>query len=265
MKRTFATIAAAAAVSLSIAASHASEITSPPTVDHVATPARQLELGMTAQQVLRIMGEPAKTTAFSTDGAEQCKLEFAGAVPTEITLADGKMSGVKLDVFRPDKTDLPAFGRAAWPGLAESAVRRALGEPIEIHHHNLFGVNVDQWVFVHAGQSDLSVFFRAKRVIARAIGREVPNDLFRVELPSPPKAEGGMLAPHLGMTTSDIGELYDAPHYHDDYVFNGQPSLHAVYKVGETGTFTALTFVDGVVTELEDLGRMPDDPSFQGR
>jgi hypothetical protein len=50
-KRTFATIAAAAAVGLSIAASHASDITSPPSVDHVPTPARQLDLGMTVDEV----------------------------------------------------------------------------------------------------------------------------------------------------------------------------------------------------------------------
>jgi hypothetical protein len=267
MKRTFATIATAAALGLSIAASHASETASIPTVDHVATPARQLDLGMTAEQVLRIMGEPTRTTAFSMDRTEQCKLVFAAAVPIEIILADGKMSKVKLDVFRPDKTDLPAFGRAAWPGLAESAVQHVLGEPSEIHHHNLFGINVDQWVFVRAGHADLSVFFRAGRVIARAVGREVPNDLFRVELPSPPNAEGEgrMLAPRLGMTTTDVDALYGAPRYRVDYVFNGQPSSHAVYEVSEKGTFTALTFVEGVVTELEDLGRMPDDPAFQGR
>jgi putative flavoprotein involved in K+ transport len=257
--------AAAAVVGLSITASHASHITSPPTLEHVATSARQLDLGMTGQQVLRIMGEPAKTTAFSMDSAEQCKLEFAGAVPTEIILTDGKMSSVKLDVFRPDKTNLPAFGRVAWPGLAESAVRHLLREPIEIRHHNLFGIDVDQWVFARSGQADLSVFFRAGRVIARAMGREVPDDLFRVALPSPPKAEGRMLAPRLGMTTNDIEELYGSPDYRVDYVFNGQPSSHAVYKVSVRGTFTALTFVDGVVTEFEDLGRMPDDPSFQGR
>ena len=267
MKRTFATIAAAAAVGLSIATSHASETTSPPTVDHVATPARQLDLGMTAGQVLRIMGEPTRTTAFSMDGRAQSKLEFTDGVPTRIILSDGKISSVRLDVFRPDKTDLPAFGRAAWPGLAESVVRHVLGEPIEIHHHNLFDINVDQWVFVRAGQADLSVFFRAGRVIARAIGREVPNDLFRVELPSPPNAEGEgrMLAPRLGMTTTDVEALYGAPRYRVDHVFNGQPSSHAVYEVSERRTFTALTFVEGVVTELEDLGRMPDDPAFQGR
>ena len=265
MKRTFATIAAAAAVGLSIAAGHANDVTSPPTVDRVATPARLLDLGMPAEQVRRIMGEPTKTTLFGMDGTEQCTLEYAGAVPTKVILTDGKMSSVKLDVFRPDKTNLPDFGRSAWPGLVESGVRRVLGMPIEIHHHNLFGIDVDQWVFVHTGQADLSVFFRAGRVIARAIGREVPNDLFRVELPAPPKTEGRMLTPRLGMTTTDIEAIYGAPYYRVDYGFNGQPSLHAVYKISQEPTFAALTFVDGVVTELKDLGRLPDDPVFQGR
>lgn len=267
MKRTIATITAAGAVGLLITASRASDIISPPTIDHVATPARQLELGMAAEQVLRIMGAPAKTTAFSVGDIKQRQLEFAGAVPTKIILADGKLSSVKLDVFRPDKTDLPVFGTAAWPGLTESAVQQVLGVPIDIYHHDLFGINVDQWVFIHADQADLSVFFRAGRVIARATGREVPSDLFRVELPLPSSAwdEGRMVAPRLGMATNDIEELYGAPQYRVDYVFNGQPSSHAVYKVSEKGGFAALTFVDGVVTELEDLGGMPDDPIFQGR
>ncbi|MCC8953639.1 hypothetical protein H8B02_09300 [Bradyrhizobium sp. Pear77] len=220
---------------------------------------------MTVDEVLRIMGEPTRTTAFSMDGRAQLKLEFAGAVPTKIVLADRKISSVKLDVFRPDKTDLPAFGRAAWPGLAESAVRQVLGVPTENRHYNLFGINVDQWIFMRDGRADLSVFLRAGRVIARGTGREVPGDLLRVELPSPPKAESPTLAPRLGMTTNDIEELYGAPHYRVDYVFNGQPSLHAVYKVGEKGPFIAVTFVDGVVTELEDLGTVLNDPVFQGR
>jgi hypothetical protein len=84
-------------------------------------------------------------------------------------------------------------------------------------------------------------------------------------LPSPPNAKGATLAPRLGMTTSDIEALYGAPHYRADYVFHGQPSLHAVYKVRDSGTFTAVTFVDGVVTELEDLGTVLNDPIFQGR
>jgi hypothetical protein len=67
------------------------------------------------------------------------------------------------------------------------------------------------------------------------------------------------------MTEGNIKELYGPPLYRVDYVFNGQAASHAVYQTGKQGTFTGFTVVDGVVTELEDLGRMPTDPSFQGR
>jgi hypothetical protein len=50
-----------------------------------------------------------------------------------------------------------------------------------------------------------------------------------------------------------------------DYVLNGQPASREVYEGRGNGTFVAFTFVDGVMTEFENLGRMPDDASFQGR
>jgi hypothetical protein len=142
-----------------------------------------------------------------------------------------------------------------------------LGEPSAVLHHKFYGIEVDQWIFSREGDIDASVFFRADRVIAKAAGRDVPTDLFRVDLPSPLDAEGEgpMLALRLGMTTGEIGELYGAPLYRVEYVFNGQPASRVVYKASEKGTFFGLTFVDGVATELEDLGRMPEDPSFQGR
>ena len=35
--------------------------------------------------------------------------------------------------------------------MAASAVRRVLGEPADVLHHTLFGINVDQWVYSRAG------------------------------------------------------------------------------------------------------------------
>jgi hypothetical protein len=166
-----------------------------------------------------------------------------------------------------EEAALPSRLRQAWPGFASSVVRRALGEPTVRLRHTWFGIEVDQWVFSCPGEVEASVFFRADRVIARAVGRDVPADLFRVDLPSPPQGEGESppFAPRVGMTETDIKELCGAPLYRVDYVFNGQAASHAVYQTGKQGTFTGFTIVDGVVTEFEDLGRMPDDPSFQGR
>jgi hypothetical protein len=84
-------------------------------------------------------------------------------------------------------------------------------------------------------------------------------------LPSlPAGSEGPISTPRLGTTAHDIEETYGAPRYRVDYVRNGQPASRGVYEISKTGSFVAFSFVDGVVIELEDLGRMPDDPSFQG-
>jgi hypothetical protein len=42
----------------------------------------------------------------------------AEPITTKVTITDGKLSGVTLDIARIDEHGLPAFGRLAWPGLA---------------------------------------------------------------------------------------------------------------------------------------------------
>ena len=194
-------------------------------------------------------------------------LEFSGTIPSKVILTDGKVSRVTLDTFRADKDDLPAFSHKAWPGMASSAVRRMLGEPTDVLHHMFFGINVDQLVFAHAGETEVSVFLRDDRVIAKALGRNVPINLFRVDLPSPPLAqrEASMTTPHVGLRTSDIEEFYGAIKFRVDFVFNGQPASRVIFETDRTRTYAGITLVDGVVTEFEDLGPMPDDASFQGR
>jgi hypothetical protein len=99
---------------------------------------------MTAQDVKRVMGEAAKEKDFVAEGIAISRLEFSGAIPSKVILADGKVSSVTLDAFQADKGDLPAFSQKAWPGMAGSAVRHMLGEPTETLHHTFFGISVDQ-------------------------------------------------------------------------------------------------------------------------
>jgi hypothetical protein len=169
-----------------------------------------------------------------------------------------------IDAFRVDKGDPPAFSRKAWPGMAASAVRRALGKPADVLHHTFFGINVDQWVYSSAGQADVSVFFRADRIIAKSIGRQIPTDLFRVDLPSLVSGKGPSTTLHAGMTASDVRQHYGAEKFRVDYIVNGQPASRVVFETPVKCTFAGVTFVDGLATEFEDLGRLPDDDTFQG-
>jgi hypothetical protein len=69
----------------------------------------------------------------------------------------------------------------------------------------------------------------------------------------------------VGMTAHDVRELTGALKFRVDYVRNGQPASREVYESRSDETFVAFTFVNGVMTEFENLGRMPNDASFQGR
>ena len=136
-----------------------------------------------------------------------------------------------------------------------------------MRHHTFFGINVKQWVFERAGEADVSVLLRDGRVVARIAGRDVPQDLFRVDLPSQagPESEGPLLSPHVGMMASDIAKLCGRVKFRVDYVVNGQGASRVVFEPRSKGTFVGVTFVDGIATELENLGRLPDDPAFQGQ
>jgi hypothetical protein len=264
MIRTFARLASTAIIGFALTAGHAAEAPLRPRVNFVTTPASQLQLGMMADDVIRVMGKAVRETDFSICSVRMRKLEFADAIPSEVILSDGKLSRVALDPFRMEKDALPSFIRQAWPGFASSVVRRAVGEPVAVLHHTFFGIEVDQWIYSRAGEADASVFFRADRVIARSVGREIPASLFRVDLPSPPQAEseGPMPKPLLGLTAHDIEETYGAPRFRVEYVRNGQRASRVVYET--QGPFVAFTFVDGVMTEFETFGRTSEDASLQG-
>jgi hypothetical protein len=67
------------------------------------------------------------------------------------------------------------------------------------------------------------------------------------------------------MKAGDVQALYGTAKLDVSYRFNGQPAEHAIYQTQPGGSFVSLTFVDGIVTELAEIGLLPDDDIFQGR
>jgi len=264
MNKTFLMLALAAILGLSLTTGRTAEMPRPPQVSFVATPASQLQLGMTTDDVIRVLGNAARETDTAIETVQIRKLEFVAPIPGQVILSDGKVSRVTLDPFRMDKAALPSFIRRAWPGLVSSSVRRALGEPSVVRHHTFFGIEIAQWIYAHVGESEASVFFRDDRVIGRASGRDVPEDLFEICLPSAPPAqsEAPISAPRIGMAAHDVRGLYGAAEFHVDYIRNGQPAARDVYAV--RGSLVAFTFVNGVMTEFETLGNVSEAAAFEG-
>ncbi|MDI4236015.1 hypothetical protein OZ411_24700 [Bradyrhizobium sp. Arg237L] len=242
-----------------LAAAAQSDAPKPPHVEFITVPAGQLHLGMTEQEVIRIMGEPARVVGYDAGGISRRKLEFFGAIPSTVTLSDGKVSHVKLDVFQVEKSDLPLISRKAWPGMASTAVRRSFGEPSRICHYTFFGIKLDQWVYDILGEPEVSVFFAADRVIAKTLGRHIPQDIFQVRLPAVPQPRDSFEGPRAGMAIADVQALYGETKLHVDYVFNSQPASRVIVEIRAKGSFAAFTFVDDRLVEFEDLGRLPDE------
>ena len=67
------------------------------------------------------------------------------------------------------------------------------------------------------------------------------------------------------MTASDIDRLCGPVKFCVDYVVNGQGASRVVFEPRGKEAFVGVTFVDGIATELENLGRLPDDPASQGQ
>jgi hypothetical protein len=143
-----------------------------------------------------------------------------------------------------------------------------LGTPSDHRQHTFFGIVVDQLIFRRPGEPDVSVFLVSDRLIAKRVGRRVPVDLFHITLPSAPDgtSEGSVKeAVQVGMKASDVQALSGAAKLEVPYRFNGQPAKHAIYRTQPGGSFVDLTLVDDVITELADIGQLPDDDIFQGR
>jgi putative flavoprotein involved in K+ transport len=256
-----------AAFALTLPSSHASvDIPEPPHIRLLATPVSKLHLGMSEQDVVRVVGKPAKQTSFIADGVETLTLTFSEPIPGRVTLSNGKVSRIMLDPFRAEKDILPSFVRQAWPGLAASAVRHVVGNPDSVRHHSFFGIDVDQWLFSRAGSADVSIFLRADRVIAKATGEDVPADLFRVDLPSlpEPKSRRPKLTARVGMTTNELAQFDGPVEFRVDYIVNGQPGSRVVLAACGQRPSIEIGFIDGIVTELEDLGRLSGETAFRG-
>ena len=241
-----------------------------PTVDFVVIRESQLHLGMTVAEVTSIMGDATNTVNFVNHaGVPMQTLEFSTEpIRSTITLANGKLSGLALDVFKVKRDDLPAFTRPTWPGLHSSAVVRLLGNPSETRHHTYFGIKVDQLIFRRPGEPEISTFFVENHLVAKSLGQGVPIDIFRIVLPSPSDTaaeDSDERSIGIGNTASSVKALYGAARLDVEYRFNGHPAERAIYETQPGGSFVNVTFVDGVVTEFADIGRLPDDPIFQGR
>ena len=108
-------------------------------------------------------------------------------------------------------------------------------------------------IFERPGQPDVSVYLMDDRVVAKKVGRAVPDDILRVVLPSlhdRTAEEVNEQLVRIGMTATQVRALYGAPKVLVNSTFKGQPVEYAIFETKAAKSFGRFTFIGGVLTEF---------------
>jgi hypothetical protein len=145
-----------------------------PRIAHVRVRATLLHWGMSPADITRVMAAPPQVDAADDEGTVHVLRYSAAPMATTVTVTDGKLSGVALDVAGVEDPALPNFARAAWLGMNRTAVLQRLGMPAENHLRDCDEMNVEQMIFERPGEPDVSIFLIEGRVAAKKVGRSFP-------------------------------------------------------------------------------------------
>jgi len=192
-----------------------------------------------------------------------------------VTITDGKLSGVALDVAGVDDPALPNFSRAAWLGMNRTAVLQRLGTPSENHLRNCDGMNVEQMIFERAGEPDVSIFLIDGRVAAKKVGKSFALDILGFALPQAPDSAGDesdeiadrskMHLVAVGMKESELRAQFGEPKLQVPYIFRGHGAQHAIYETSPGKSFGSFTLIDGVLIDFADGGNTSLNKVLDGR
>ena len=243
----------------------------PPRVEHIATKATLLYLGMPEDEVARTMGAPTADVGSDSDGVAVRVLRYTPEpIPIKVTLSDGKISAVALDIVGIDNSTSPAYGRPIWSGMHRTEVIRIMGAPVEDRLREGYGLKLEHMIFERPGLPDLSVFLTDERVVTKLAGRALPPDILSMSLPlAQNDAEGptdsrsnqdGRRQVRAGMAKRDVQAMFGEPKMRVLYSVKGRPAEYRIHETASgTGRFACFTFIDDVLVGFADGGRFSLD------
>jgi hypothetical protein len=244
-------------------------------IAHVRVRATLLHWGMSPADIARVMARPARADTADDEGSFRVLKYWAEPIATTVTITDGKLSGVALDIAGVDDPALPNFTHAAWLGMSRTAVLQRVGMPTENHLRSCGGMNVEQMIFERTGEPDVSIFLVDGRVAAKKVGRSFPVDILSFALPlapDPAEDESDEVADRsklrlvaIGMTESELRALFGTPKLQVSHTFKGHAAEHEIYATGPGKSFGSFTLIDGVLIDFADGGRTPLNQVLEGR
>jgi hypothetical protein len=228
---------------------------------------------MSPADIARIMTAPTQVFAPDDEGTVHVLKYWAEPIATTVTITDGKLSEVALDVAGVDDPALPNFSRAAWLGMNRAVVLQRLGAPSENRLRDCDGMIVEQMIFERPGEPAVSIFLVDGRVAAKKVGKSFPFDLLGFALPlMRAEDESGELTARskmnrvaVGMKETELRVQFGEPKLRVPYAFRGHSAERTIYETSPGQSFGSFTLIDGVVVDFEDGGNTSLNQVLDGR
>jgi len=120
----------------------------PPRVDRVDVRASLLYWGMPGADVEQIMGVSAELQTYDGPGGNVRILSYpTEPIATIVSIRNGQVSGVRLDLAGNDEPTLPAYSRPVWLGMDRTTVLRILGDPTYDQLHDSSDMKLEHMIF----------------------------------------------------------------------------------------------------------------------
>ncbi len=219
-------------------------------IQRIDMPVSTLRAGAEAAEVERVLGRPTTTTVLEAGAGDSRALVYAeGPVRTQVTITDGHISAIALDLLPIDTASLPAHARMVRPMMMRGGVLALLGRPAADERGTAFGLESEWMLFARAGERDFSILLVDGMVVDVRSGGGERSDIRRLVLPAAiadasaekdlsiglsPEQAAPLLGPEAWMATTSTLER--------------QPVLYATHHERAGPRLVSLTYTGGALT-----------------
>jgi len=216
---------------------------------HAETCVSGLWVGSEAAEVERVLGQPTASSVIDEPEGDNRALLYANEpIPTRVTITNGRVSAIALELVSINEAALPPRARVVIPMMLRNGLLTLLGKPEADEKSILSAIEIERMRFARAGEPEFTVFLADGIVVDVRPENETPRDILRVVLPTPVPDTSMGTDLRIGLSPEQATSLLGAAWIPIHSRIKGQPVLYATYRERGGIRLVSLTFTGGTLT-----------------
>jgi outer membrane protein assembly factor BamE (lipoprotein component of BamABCDE complex) len=222
-------------------------------IERIPVKASLLSLGMTREQVERVMGKPTLVKVFPNVDIQLITLSYLEEpLVTLVSFANGKVTAITVQMKVVTDSNLPSFASKVTVGMTRSSLIELLGEPVDVQQSSLGTMQLERLIFRKNEQS-LRVLLSNGRVEAFNQQLERPERLLKIGLPESPDSENKPKVVRIGMSIEQAKSIFGKPDFEEPGIYQEQRTQSLVYIITNSNEHRNLLFINGVLTRYTKI------------